>query len=83
MTRIFTNLYAICSLDPVTTVPDSMQMFTCLPLDVDGTGVPSDMTRYITLVMIPDQVKAFEILPYFQGSRAFAAKWITYMWEVS
>ena len=82
MARVLSNLYAICSLDPVTQGVGDVSLYCCLPLDMDSNGLPADGSRYVSLVMVPSQCTNYDLLDRFNSSRAYAASWLTYMWEV-
>lgn len=81
--RISSNLYAVVSMDPITSDFDDLVIYSCLPVDSTPDGGISDDSRYVTLVSVPCGVQAFEILTYFDYARAFSCEWVTYMWEVS
>ena len=83
MSRVASNLYAVTSLDPITEDTNGITVMACIPVDLDSDGLPHPSTRYETLMQVPTKVGNWELLGYFDYARAFAAQWLTYMWEVS
>ena len=83
MSRVASNLYAVTSLDPIVEDSNGITVMCCIPVDFDTNGLPHSDTRYETLLQVPTKIGTWELLGYFDYARAFAAQWLTYMWEVA
>lgn len=92
MSRVSSNLYAICSLDPIVDdvavtsplvdSPCNVVVMVCLPLDFDENDGVDYQSRYVSLVIVPIGLSSNQILPLFDNCRAYSAQWVSHMWEV-
>lgn len=80
--RIHWNLYAVQSLDPIIEGAGEVQLFCCLPLDLGPDGSLTEHTRYCSLLYARPPISGSDLLVIFERQRAFASRWITFLWEV-
>lgn len=80
--RIHRNLYAVQSLDPITQGVGNVELYCCLPLDLGPNGTLTSHTRYCSLLVAPPPISGSDLLVTFERERAFASRWITFLWEV-
>lgn len=74
-------VYCVCSLLPVTVVPEGWYLICCYPVDMTEDGSIPDDTRYLSIIRKPfndssdDYFVLFHFLDY---ARPYSSKWITF-----
>lgn len=81
---VFPNgaIYCVCSLFPVTVVPDGWYLMCCYPIDMTEDGYIPDDTRYLSVIRKPlhDTSDAFFALFHFLDyARPYSSRWLTFI----
>lgn len=80
---VFPNgaIYCVCSLLPVTVVPDGWYLMCCYPIDMTEDGYIPDDTRYLSVIRKPlhdTSDASFVLFHFLDYARPYSSRWLTF-----